>query len=106
MLPSVLRMSYCRWCVFFFLMIRRPPSSTLCPYTTLFRSGSDVKVGTHIAISPCAVPRFLKRFEEVYSRLGKTDSVLGAAATHHRLVWISPFLDRSEEHTSELQSPC
>ena len=55
--------------------------------------GSDVKVGTHIAISPCAVPRFLKRFEEVYSRLGKTDSVLGAAATHHRLVWIHPFVD-------------
>src|SRR2546421_12648177 len=27
------------WCVFFFLMIRRPPRSTLFPYTTLFRSG-------------------------------------------------------------------
>src|ERR1022692_508228 len=26
------------WCVFFFLMIRRPPRSTLFPYTTLFRS--------------------------------------------------------------------
>ena len=55
--------------------------------------GSDVKVGTYIAISPGAVPRFLKRFEEVYSRLGKTDSVLGAAAAHHRLVWIHPFVD-------------
>ena len=55
--------------------------------------GSDVKVGTHIAISPGAVPRFLKHFEEVYSRLGKTDSVLGAAAAHHRLVWIHPFAD-------------
>src|ERR1035438_10849424 len=28
-----------RFCVFFFLMIRRPPRSTLFPYTTLFRSG-------------------------------------------------------------------
>ena len=55
--------------------------------------GSDVKVGTHIAISPGAVPRFLQRFEEVYSRLGKTESVLGAAAAHHRLVWIHPFID-------------
>jgi Fic family protein len=55
--------------------------------------GSDVKVGSHIAISPGAVPRFLKRFEEVYSRLGKTDSVLSAAAAHHRLVWIHPFVD-------------
>jgi Fic family protein len=55
--------------------------------------GSDVKVGSHIAISPGAVPRFLKRFEEVYSRLGKTDSVLSVAAAHHRLVWIHPFVD-------------
>jgi Fic family protein len=55
--------------------------------------GSDVKVGSHIAISPGAVPRFLNRFEEVYSRLGKTDAVLSAAAAHHRLVWIHPFVD-------------
>jgi Fic family protein len=39
------------------------------------------------------VPRFLKRFEEVYSKLGKTDTILSAAAAHHRLVWIHPFLD-------------
>ena len=39
------------------------------------------------------MPRFLKRFEEVYERLGKTDSILGAAAAHHRLVWIHPFVD-------------
>ncbi len=53
----------------------------------------DVKVGAHIAVSPGAVPRFLKRFEEVYGRLSKTDSILGAAAAHHRLVWIHPFVD-------------
>ena len=52
-----------------------------------------VKVGAHIAISPGAVPRFLKRFEEVYAHLGKTDSILGTAAAHHRLVWIHPFVD-------------
>src|SRR6267143_134038 len=53
----------------------------------------DVKVGTHIAISPGALPRFLKRFEEVYSHLSRTDSILGAATAHHRLLWIHPFLD-------------
>lgn len=53
----------------------------------------DVKVGGHVAISPGAVRRFLKRFEDVYCRLGKTDSILAAAPAHHRLVWIHPFLD-------------
>ncbi|MGH8225199.1 MAG: Fic family protein, partial [Gammaproteobacteria bacterium] len=53
----------------------------------------DVKVGNHLAISPPAVPRFLDRFEEVYGKLGKTESILSAAAAHHRLVWIHPFLD-------------
>src|SRR5246500_5690423 len=53
----------------------------------------DVKVGGHVAISPGAVPRFLKRFEDVYCRLGKTDSILAAAPAHHRLAWIHPFLD-------------
>lgn len=53
----------------------------------------DVAVGDHIAISPGAVPRFLGRFEEVYVRLNKTESILSAAAAHHRLVWIHPFVD-------------
>jgi Fic family protein len=53
----------------------------------------DVKVGRHVPISPGAVPRFLKRFSEVYERLGKTDSILAVAPAHHRLVWIHPFLD-------------
>ena len=53
----------------------------------------DVIVDQHVAISPGALPRFLKRFEEVYSSLGKTDTVLAIAAAHHRLLWIHPFLD-------------
>jgi Fic family protein len=53
----------------------------------------DVEVGNHVAISPAAVPRFLQRFEEGYGRLGKTETILAAAAAHHRLVWIHPFLD-------------
>src|SRR5258708_13877908 len=58
--------------IFFFLMIRRPPRSTLFPYTTLFRS-----VGDSLAIS-CSPPFF--------QTSGK-------------------MAERSEEHTSELQSP-
>jgi Fic family protein len=52
-----------------------------------------VKVGAHIAVSPGAVPRFLRRFEEVYGGVSKTEAILGAAAAHHRLVWIHPFVD-------------
>src|ERR1039457_1425282 len=57
---------------FFFLMIRRPPRSTLFPYTTLFRSHGS-------AFLPC--PR--RNLDLIFSQRY-----------------------RSEEHTSELQSPC
>jgi Fic family protein len=53
----------------------------------------DVKVGRHIPISPGAVPRFLARFEKVYGGLGRSETILAAAAAHHRLLWIHPFLD-------------
>src|SRR5258708_24040542 len=65
---------------FFFLMIRRPPRSTLFPYTTLFRS--DVLAEPRDR----AVPRLLVR------RLVVAAALVAAEA-------------RSEEHTSELQSP-
>jgi Fic family protein len=35
----------------------------------------------------------LQRYEEVYSGLGKTDTIVSTAAAHHRLAWIHPFLD-------------
>src|SRR6267154_3566976 len=53
----------------------------------------DVAVGRHIPIAAPAVPRFLKRYEAVYGRLGKTETIVSAAAAHHRLAWIHPFLD-------------
>src|SRR4051794_41751729 len=56
-------------------MIRRPPRSTLFPYTTLFRSPA----------------------EDAYMRLYKKVQDLGPGS--------SAYLHRSEEHTSELQSP-
>jgi Fic family protein len=53
----------------------------------------DVKAGQHIAISAGAVPRFLKRFEEIFTPLGKSEAILAAAAAHHRVLWIHPFVD-------------
>ena len=53
----------------------------------------DVRVGEHIAISPGAVPRFLRRFEDAYGALGRSETILAAAAAHHRLLWIHPFVD-------------
>jgi Fic family protein len=53
----------------------------------------DVKVSRHVAVSPGAVPRFLARFEQVYGQTGKTESIIAAAAAHHRLLWTHPFLD-------------
>jgi Fic family protein len=53
----------------------------------------DVQVGRHAAVSPGALPRFLERFAQVYGNLGKMEGVLAAAAAHHRLLWLHPFLD-------------
>lgn len=53
----------------------------------------DVQVGSHIAVSPGALLRFLQRFEQVYSGLGKAELLLATAAMHHRLLWMHPFVD-------------
>ncbi|MFT4584424.1 MAG: Fic family protein [Gammaproteobacteria bacterium] len=53
----------------------------------------DVEVGQHVAISAGALPRFLRRFEDAYSKLGNVDSIVAAAAAHHRFLWLHPFLD-------------
>ncbi len=53
----------------------------------------DVQVGTHVAISPGALPRFLARFEQAYGNPGKADGVISMAAAHHRLLWMHPFVD-------------
>src|SRR5258708_21575563 len=77
-------------------MIRRPPRSTLFPYTTLFRS---VLYGVHNANPE---PRFGASSKIPVGRsaplAGAGHRLGGAAAHRHRH-------DRSEEHTSELQSP-
>jgi len=55
----------------------------------------DVVVGRHIPIEATLIGRFLQRFEDAYriDRLGRMERVIAAAASHHRLLWIHPFLD-------------
>src|SRR2546426_5306235 len=69
-------------------MIRRPPRSTLFPYTTLFRSVNALP-GVH-----SDAPSFLNVSAEV-AMSRPSPNQLGQA-----------YIERSEEHTSELQSPC
>jgi Fic family protein len=53
----------------------------------------DVQVGRLVAVSSGALPRFLSRFEEVYGKVGKTESIISTAGAHHRFLWMHPFLD-------------
>ncbi len=54
-----------------------------------------VKVGRLVAIDPEDIPAFLNRFAEAYNSpmLSKLRKIIGVAASHHRLLWIHPFLD-------------
>src|SRR5688572_32414363 len=74
-------------------MIRRPPRSTLFPYTTLFRSADFLRVRPKMipALPPADGPRTLLKL-----RLAEL------AASGHPNFW--QRIKRSEEHTSELQS--
>src|SRR3712207_8441364 len=97
-------------------MIRRPPRSTLFPYTTLFRSILDRERGGYWRIAPTGTNWTTKQlyFPETNILITRFLSPHGVAEVHdfmpvvssgrqsHRLVrWL---LCRSEEHTSELQS--
>lgn len=67
---------------------------------------ADVEVEHHIPPSWKAVPQFLNRFDEVYSRKKNWDDMLIAlASAHQRLAWIHPFLDGNGRAT-RLQSHC
>jgi Fic family protein len=54
-----------------------------------------VKVGRLVPIDPDDIPAFLNRFAEAYNSpmLSKLRKVIDVAASHHRLLWIHPFLD-------------
>jgi Fic family protein len=53
----------------------------------------DARVGRHVAISPGALPRFMRRFEGRFAGLGNFEATLNAAPAHHRLLYIHPFAD-------------
>ena len=75
------------------LWIEHPQTGTKLPVIPGGLRKHDVRIGCHVPISPGALPRFLKRFEERYTQAGRTDRILAAACGHHRLLWLHPFLD-------------
>src|SRR3712207_9080951 len=76
--------------LFFFLMIRRPPRSTLFPYTTLFRSNLSAAVPIQDAVRTFG-------FERNHRDVPRTRAIRRRHAPTRQAF-------RSEEHTSELQS--
>src|SRR5256885_4907492 len=84
-------------------MIRRPPRSTLFPYTTLFRSALCVPVSTRAKGYPfeVAMPAGFAVRGVAFADQVKCQDWRARHATY-----IAALPPRSEEHTSELQSPC
>src|SRR3989454_2188996 len=81
-------------------MIRRPPRSTLFPYTTLFRSNPALGDAHHIAI---AAKTDNPSGARVFTNYFISPDGLKVLASEGEFVLVK---GRSEEHTSELQSPC
>src|SRR5258708_27250077 len=69
-------------------MIRRPPRSTLFPYTTLFRSEDGIRDDLVTGVQTVPIDRKSTRLN-----------------SSHQIISYAVFCLRSEEHTSELQSP-
>src|SRR5256885_6867949 len=80
-------------------MIRRPPRSTLFPYTTLFRSEQSGHKLKGAGASAAGAELRQLRPADAQGRAGGAEH-LGGRLSEHRVS------GRSEEHTSELQSPC
>src|SRR5256885_5229015 len=119
-------------------MIRRPPRSTLFPYTTLFRSldqamalydvassaqsqvRGPVRVGCFTTLAAMVAPELCQGFARAHPKATVTQiedhqeglihklrtAQIDVAITYDLLVAESDICFRSEEHTSELQSPC
>src|SRR3712207_7439671 len=78
-------------------MIRRPPRSTLFPYTTLFRSAVP-------EITPTKAPRATPPVAHSTPRLTSKVTTTKAIVDKIKVPAIRVIIPRSEEHTSELQS--
>src|SRR2546430_10999667 len=88
-------------------MIRRPPRSTLFPYTTLFRSTFYVvRVFSQTPLNPDALPKEVRIRPVV--KADEADAIAQLPEIRYSGIWVQLFqkmeYQRSEEHTSELQS--
>src|SRR5690606_41805001 len=94
--PSIYLRSCSQFCSLFFLIVRRPPTSTLFPYTTLFRSFQQFNLMQNATVyENVAFPLTLHgKFgrQELKNRVEECLALVGLSDK------------RSEEHTSELQS--
>src|SRR5256885_16475038 len=96
-------------------MIRRPPRSTLFPYTTLFRSVCDEVAKLHCLDTKTGKKLWKKPFSYGRNCMGSpilADGKIYVGEVNSKFHILKPSdtkcerLHRSEEHTSELQSPC
>src|SRR5256885_12172369 len=89
-------------------MIRRPPRSTLFPYTTLFRSRRGFRV-EEIAAARATVAQRAADLANAQVTLKRQQELIAAGLVTHQQIDDAEARvaqSRSEEHTSELQSPC
>src|SRR5256885_14626096 len=96
-------------------MIRRPPRSTLFPYTTLFRSIiyealDEVKLAMEGLLEAIVKEKVVGHAKVLQTfNVPKLGTIAGSSVTDGKITRTSMvrlLRDRSEEHTSELQSPC
>src|SRR3712207_9262492 len=94
-------------------MIRRPPRSTLFPYTTLFRSSGHLRPHQEtldeLAGNVAVIRTFAETWVTVATQVAEIQHRLTGSATADTTQWQGSAADkyrksRSEEHTSELQS--
>src|SRR2546426_5004454 len=86
-------------------MIRRPPRSTLFPYTTLFRSIRLDEIERELAVQAPADEPLVKQ-DLLALPLREAREQFERAYLQQQLLLCNGKVGRSEEHTSELQSPC
>src|SRR5256885_12688705 len=85
-------------------MIRRPPRSTLFPYTTLFRSRqANAQLEANVRKRTAELEKATAQLRGELEQRTHVQALLAEAAMTDVLTGL---LNRSEEHTSELQSPC
>ncbi|MEG3162866.1 Fic family protein [Sphingomonas sp. LB2R24] len=77
------------------LIVTHPGSGERIPVVPGRWREYDVMVGRHLPPEPADLPRFLTRFDRAYQSppLSKPRQVQAVGATHHRFLWIHPFLD-------------